>query len=125
MTVLLELRARNALDDGAYWKTVADLRAGGHLGGDACGTLLDRLYARKLLDDLGYRRRDGGNLPLAPVPDHKPFLQVAEPGAGYDVRPSPKGGQTDMFDPMDGGLMTAAKKGCEHWRGLRTIPSRG
>ena len=98
VTVLLEVRARNALDDDAYWKTVDDLRAGGHLGEDAYGTLLDRLYARKLLDDLGYRRRRGGNLPLAPVPDDKLLLRVADPKADYGAKSPPTGGQADMFD---------------------------
>ena len=95
VTVLLELRARNVPDEDTYWKTVADLRAAGALGGDAYGQLLDRLYARKLVDDIGYRCRCGRTPPAL---DDKPLLRVAEPRAGYDAKRPPKGRQTDLFE---------------------------
>ena len=94
MTVLLEVRARNLLDETAWWTTVDDLRTGGHLAADRYGQLLDGLHARGLLDDLGYRRR--GHYP--PAPSHEPLPRVAEPDADYHKGAPPKDGQTDLFE---------------------------
>ena len=93
--VLLEVRARNRLDETAWWTTVDDLRIGGHLAADRYGQLLDSLHARGFLDDLGYRRRRGH---YPPAPSHDPFPRVAESDADYHKGAPPKGGQTDLFE---------------------------
>ena len=95
VTALLEVRARNLLDETAWWTTVDDLRTGGHLAADRYGQLLDSLHARGLLDDLGYRRRRGH---YPPAPSHEPLPRVAEPEADYHRNAPPKDGQTDLFE---------------------------
>ena len=99
-TLLLEIRARNLLDEAAWWTTVDDLHTGGHLAPDRYGQLLDGLHARGLLDDLGYRRRRGY---YPSVPSREPLPRVAEPDAAYHADTSPKDGQTDLFDQADTG----------------------
>ena len=95
VTVLLEIRARNLLDETAWWTTVDDLRTGGHLAAARYSQLLDSLHARGLLDDLGYRRRRGH---YPPAPNHEPLPRVAEPDADYHRGAPPKDGQTDLFE---------------------------
>ena len=58
-TVLLEIRSRNIADEDTYWKTVTALRDGGDLDENTYGQLLDKLHARGLVDDIGYRHRRG------------------------------------------------------------------
>ena len=69
---------------------VADLRDGGHLDQSSYDRLLDRLYARKLLDQLEYSRRGGRNAPTA---EDEPLPQVAEREEAYDTTHTPKDGQ--------------------------------
>ena len=95
VTVLIEIRARNFLDETAWWTTVDDLRTGGHLAAARYSQLLDSLHARGLLDDLGYRRRRGH---YPPAPSHEPLPRVAEPDADYHKGAPPKDGQTDLFE---------------------------
>lgn len=71
-----------------------------HLAPDRYGQLLDGLHARGLLDDLGYRRRRGH---YPPAPSREPLPRVAEPDVDYHADPSPKDGQTDLFDQADTG----------------------
>ena len=95
LTLLLEIRARNVLDEAAWWTTVDHLHTGGHLAADHYGALLDELHARGLLDDLGYRRRRGRS---PPAPSHEPLSRVAEPDANYHTGAPPKDDQTDLFE---------------------------
>ena len=95
VTALLEVRARNLLDETAWWTTVDDLRTGGYLAADRYSQLLDSLHARGLLDDLGYRRRRGH---YPPAPSHGPLPRVAEPEADYHRGAPPKDDQTDLFE---------------------------
>ena len=95
LTLLLEIRARNALDEAVWWTTVDALQTSGHLAANHYGALLDELHARGLLDDLGYRRRRGR---YPPAPSHEPLSRVAEPDANYHTGTPPKDGQTDLFE---------------------------
>ena len=89
LTLLLEIRARNAMDEAVWWTTVDALQTSGHLAADHYGALLDELHARGLLDDLGYRRRRGR---YPPAPSHEPLSRVAEPDANYHTGTPPKDG---------------------------------
>ena len=93
-TVLLDIRSRMVADEDAYWGTVAALRDGSDLDEITYGRLLDKLHARGLLDDVGYRHRRGRN---PPAPAAEPLLRVAEPRTDYRVAAPPQGRQTDLF----------------------------
>ena len=93
-TVLLDIRSRMVADEDAYWTTVAALRDGSDLDEITYGRLLDKLHARGLLDDVGYRHRRGRN---PPAPAAEPLLRVAEPRTDYRVAAPPQGRQTDLF----------------------------
>ena len=95
LTVLLEIRARKVLYENAYWNVVDDLRNGSHLDQNGYGQLLGKLHARKLIDDLDYRRRGGRN---APARADEPLPAVAEHGADYDANPRPEDDQKDLFE---------------------------
>ena len=86
LTLLLEIRVRNALDEAAWWTTVDALQTSGHLTANHYGGLLD---------DLGYRRRRGRS---PPAPSHEPLSRVAEPDANYHTGAPPKDDQTDLFE---------------------------
>ena len=94
-TVLLEIRSRNIADEDTYWKTVTALRDGGDLDKNTYGQLLDKLHARNLVDDIGYRHRRVRN---PPAPAAEPLLRVAEPRTDYRVAAPPQGRQTDLFE---------------------------
>ena len=94
VAILFEIHARKVLYEAAYWDMVADLRDGGHLDQSSYDRLLDRLYARKLLDQLEYSRRGGRNAPTA---EDEPLPQVAEREEAYDTTHTPKDGQKDLF----------------------------
>ena len=93
-TVLLDIRSRMVADEDAYWGTVAALRDGSDLDEITYGRLLDKLHARGLLDDVGYRHRRRRN---PPAPAAEPLLRVAEPRTDYRVAAPPQGRQTDLF----------------------------
>ena len=92
--VLIEIRSRNVADEDAYWKTVTALRDGGDLDENTYGRLLDKLHARSLVDDIGYRHRRGRN---PPAPAAEPLLRVAEPRTDYRVAAPAQDPQTDLF----------------------------
>ena len=94
-TVLLEIRSRNVPDEDTYWKTVTALRDGGDLDKNTYGQLLDKLHARGLVDDIGYRHRRGRN---PPAPAAEPLLRVAEPRTDYRVAAPAQDPQTDLFE---------------------------
>ena len=75
VTVLVEIRRREILYEGAFWTVVADLRNGGHLDDSAHGQLPDRLYALELLENGNYRRQ--GQCTAAPIA-RPPEQRVAE-----------------------------------------------
>ena len=93
-TVLLEIRSRNVADEDTYWKTVNALRDGDDLDENTYGQLLDKLHARGLVDDMGYRHRRGRN---PPAPAAEPLLRVAEPLTDYRVATPAQDRQTDLF----------------------------
>ena len=95
VTVLFEVRSRSVADEGSFWTLVAALLAGGHLDENAYGQILDKLHARGLLDDLGYRRRRGRT---PPSPTGERFLRVAEEPADYRADPRPQDWQPDLFE---------------------------
>ena len=96
VSALVEIRAREILYEGGYWATVTDLRNGGHLDGGSYNQLLDRLHARKLLDDVGHHRRRGRGMP-APAAGF-PGQRAAEPRAGHQADLFPKKKQRDLFE---------------------------
>ena len=93
--VLAESVKRFGADEDSYWTTVTALRERGELDGNTYGQLLDKLHARGLLDDIGYRRRRGRK---PPAPATEPLLRVAEPRTDYQAAKPPQDGQTDLFD---------------------------
>ena len=93
-TVLLEIRSRNIADEDTCWRTVTALRDGGDLDENTYGQLLDKLHARGLVDDIGYRHRRGRN---PPAPAAEPLLRVAEPRTDYRVAAPAQDPQTDLF----------------------------
>ena len=74
---------------------IATLRDGGYLDETGYDQLLDKLHARGLLDDVGYRRRRGRN---PPAPAGEPLSRVAEPRTDYRVATPPQDRQTDLFE---------------------------
>ena len=50
-------RLRNVADEDSCWSTVTALRDCGELDENTYNQLLDKLHARGLLDDIGYRSR--------------------------------------------------------------------
>ena len=91
VAVLVEVRARKVLSDDAFWSLVADLRNNDHLDPNGDGELLDKLHARRLLDDLDYSRRRGRNESTA---KEERLPQVAEQESAYDAEHK----QKDLFD---------------------------
>ena len=91
VAVLVEVRARKVLSNDAFWSLVADLRNNDHLDQNGDGELLDKLHARRLLDDLDYSRRRGRNESTA---KDERLPQVAEQESAYDAEHK----QKDFFD---------------------------
>ena len=71
------------------------LRGRSELDENTHGQLLDKLHARGLLDDIGYRRRRDG-IPLVPAEAHERLSRVAEGKADYQVDTRSKNCQVDM-----------------------------
>ena len=95
MTVLLEIRLRNVMDEEKYWPMVTLLYENNHLDEEGYVHLLDSLYSRNFLDDIGYRSRCGRN---PPVLEDDSLLRVAEPGVDYQTGSLPKSRQKDLFE---------------------------
>ncbi len=95
VTVLVEVRAREVFYETSYWIMVENLRANGHVNQAAYDQLLDKLHARKLLDDNEYRRRGGRN---AQILADAALPMVAEGGSDYDAPSPADDGQKDLFE---------------------------
>ena len=95
VTVLFEIRSRGVTSEDDYWAVVTLLRDDGHLDDISCGALLDKLYTRGLVDDIGYHRRRGRSPPARIA---EPFARVAEPQADYSAESPPPDQYPDLFE---------------------------
>ena len=93
VTALVEVRARRTVNDDAFWRAAAVLRAGGDPRADRYGGLLDRLHARGLLADADDRYQSGRNPPAA-----ADALQVAESATAYQTAASGDERQGELFE---------------------------
>ena len=86
---------RNVADEDSYWSTVTALRDCGELDANTYSQLIDKLHARGLLDDIGYRsRRDVSSLTRS----RKPLMRVAESPPVYTATQSTTNRQPDLFE---------------------------